>query len=146
MEKYDPHKAVSLLGTIEANVNNVQLSDFEFRQFIRNSLPVAFVDKKTVKEAIKKRQRKQFPDWCITKTEMDTRRLLGEQLGVKPELIGRETHLVDELGADSLDMVEVIMVLEQHFKIDIRDEVYEKIEWKVSAIIEMVNKIQEEQT
>tara|TARA_B100001778_G_scaffold334986_1_gene350447 strand:+ start:15576 stop:15773 length:198 start_codon:yes stop_codon:yes gene_type:complete len=38
---YEPDQSASLLQTIEANVDNEKLSDKEFRQFIRNSLPVA---------------------------------------------------------------------------------------------------------
>lgn len=41
LKQYDPSRAVSLLQTIAANVDNFSLSDEAFRMFVRNSLPVA---------------------------------------------------------------------------------------------------------
>jgi len=41
--EFDPHKSANLLATINANVDNDKLSDADFRQFIRNSIPVAII-------------------------------------------------------------------------------------------------------
>ena len=48
--------------------------------------------------------------------------IIAEQLGVKPEEVTIEASFVDDLGADSLDTVELIMALEEEFEIDIPDE------------------------
>ena len=48
--------------------------------------------------------------------------IIAEQLGVKPEEVTTEASFVDDLGADSLDTVELIMALEEEFEIDIPDE------------------------
>jgi acyl carrier protein len=53
--------------------------------------------------------------------------IIAEQLGVKPEEVIPEASFVDDLGADSLDTVELIMALEEEFGIEILDEDAEKI-------------------
>lgn len=53
--------------------------------------------------------------------------IISEQLGVKKEEIKPESSFVDDLGADSLDTVEVVMALEEEFGIEIPDEDAEKI-------------------
>ena len=58
--------------------------------------------------------------------------IIAEQLGVKPEEVTPEASFIDDLGADSLDLVELIMALEEEFsnpsrKIEIPDEDAEKI-------------------
>jgi len=50
-----------------------------------------------------------------------------EQLGVKPEEVTPDASFVDDLGADSLDTVELVMALEEEFEIEIPDEDAEKI-------------------
>lgn len=50
------------------------------------------------------------------------RALLAEQLEIDEEQITMETNIVDELGADSLDVVELIMSIEENFGIIITDE------------------------
>jgi acyl carrier protein len=53
--------------------------------------------------------------------------IIAEQLGVKPEEVTTEASFVDDLGADSLDTVELVMALEEEFGIEIPDEDAEKI-------------------
>ncbi|MBI4368273.1 MAG: acyl carrier protein, partial [Candidatus Omnitrophica bacterium] len=54
--------------------------------------------------------------------------IIVEQLGVKAEEVTPEASFVDDLGADSLDTVELVMALEEEFGIEIPDEDAEKIQ------------------
>ncbi len=62
---------------------------------------------------------------------MDTfekvKEVIIDKLGIEEEKITREAHFVDDLGADSLDTVELIMQLEEEFGIEIPDEDAENI-------------------
>lgn len=53
--------------------------------------------------------------------------IIVEQLGVEPEEVNMEASFVDDLGADSLDIVELVMALEEKFELQIPDEDAEKI-------------------
>lgn len=53
--------------------------------------------------------------------------IIAEQLGVKKEEIKQESSFIDDLGADSLDTVELVMALEEEFGIEIPDEDTEKM-------------------
>jgi len=53
--------------------------------------------------------------------------IIVEQLGVSPEQVKPENRFIDDLGADSLDTVELIMALEEEFKVEIPDEDAEKL-------------------
>ena len=53
--------------------------------------------------------------------------IIAEQLGVKKEEITEESKFIDDLGADSLDTVELVMALEEEFGIEIPDEDAEKM-------------------
>ena len=53
--------------------------------------------------------------------------MLAEQFGVEEEKITEESSFIDDLGADSLDIVELIMALEEEFDLEIPDEDAEKV-------------------
>jgi acyl carrier protein len=55
------------------------------------------------------------------------KKIIAEQLGVEEEEVVPEASFVDDLGADSLDTVELVMALEEEFDIEIPDEDAEKI-------------------
>ncbi|XQF93605.1 acyl carrier protein [Pseudoalteromonas espejiana] len=62
------------------------------------------------------------------------KKIIIEQLGVKEEEVKNEASFVDDLGADSLDTVELVMALEEEFDTEIPDEEAEKITTVQSAI------------
>ena len=66
--------------------------------------------------------------------EERVRKIIVEQLGVKEEEAKNESSFVDDLGADSLDTVELVMALEEEFDTEIPDEEAEKITTVQSAI------------
>ncbi len=68
-------------------------------------------------------------------------KLLAEQLNVVPESITRETNIVTDLHADSLDVVEMLMSLEDHFGITVPDEVANELV-TVGAIVDYIEKAQ----
>lgn len=66
--------------------------------------------------------------------EERVKKIIVEQLGVKEEDVKPEASFVEDLGADSLDTVELVMALEEEFDIEIPDEEAEKITTIQSAI------------
>ena len=66
--------------------------------------------------------------------EERVKKIIVEQLGVKEEDVKPEASFVEDLGADSLDTVELVMALEEEFDIEIPDEEAEKITTVQSAI------------
>ncbi len=66
--------------------------------------------------------------------EERVRKLVCEQLGVKEEEVTTEASFVEDLGADSLDTVELVMALEEEFETEIPDEEAEKITTVKEAI------------
>jgi len=67
--------------------------------------------------------------------------IIANQLGVEKDLITPEAHVIDDLGADSLDVVELIMALERAFDVEIPDAEAEKIR-TVQDIYDYIEKIQ----
>jgi acyl carrier protein len=59
--------------------------------------------------------------------EQRVKKIIAEQLGVAEDQVTNEKSFVDDLGADSLDQVELVMALEDEFGIEIPDEEAEKI-------------------
>ena len=66
--------------------------------------------------------------------EERVKKIIVEQIGVKEEDVKPEASFVEDLGADSLDTVELVMALEEEFDIEIPDEEAEKITTVQSAI------------
>jgi len=67
--------------------------------------------------------------------------IIAEQLGVKPEEVTPEASFVEDLGADSLDTVELVMALEEEFSIEIPDEDAEKMTTVGDAVKYIEDKI-----
>ena len=65
--------------------------------------------------------------------------LIVDQLGVDADNVTPEAHFIDDLGADSLDTVELVMAFEEEFDIEIPDEDAEKLE-TVGNAIDYLNK------
>lgn len=63
----------------------------------------------------------------MSTVEERVKKIVVEQLGVKEEEVSNESSFVDDLGADSLDTVELVMALEEEFECEIPDEEAEKI-------------------
>ena len=60
--------------------------------------------------------------------------IVSEQMGVSKDQVNRETSFVNDLGADSLDTVELVMELEEEFDINIPDDAAEKIQTVGQAV------------
>jgi acyl carrier protein len=73
--------------------------------------------------------------------EARVKEIVVEQLGVNPDEVTNESSFVDDLGADSLDTVELVMALEEAFECEIPDEEAEKI----STVQEAIDYIKERQ-
>lgn len=64
--------------------------------------------------------------------------IIVEQLGVEADKVTMEASFIDDLGADSLDIVELIMALEDKYETEIADEVAEKMA-TVKDVVEYIN-------
>ncbi len=60
--------------------------------------------------------------------------IVADQLGVEKDKITPESHFVNDLGADSLDQVELVMELEEEFDLEIPDDAAEKLQTVGQAI------------
>jgi len=70
----------------------------------------------------------------MSNVEERVKKIVVEQLGVKEDEVTNEASFVEDLGADSLDTVELVMALEEEFKTEIPDEDAEKITTVQEAI------------
>ena len=70
------------------------------------------------------------------------RDIIAEQLGVNPEQVIPEAKFIEDLGADSLDIVELVMEFEKEFDIEIPDEDAEKLRTVGDALGYMNSKVQ----
>ncbi|MBW3625047.1 MAG: acyl carrier protein [Armatimonadetes bacterium] len=66
------------------------------------------------------------------------KKVVAEQLQVDPEQITPEASFIEDLGADSLDVVELVMALEEEFDVEIPDEDAEKL-GTVGAAVDYIN-------
>jgi len=78
--------------------------------------------------------------------EIETRvkKIVVEQLGVKEDEVTNDASFVDDLGADSLDTVELVMALEEEFETEIPDEDAEKIITIKDAVNYIVDRMEKE--
>ncbi len=70
----------------------------------------------------------------MSSIEAQVKGIVAEQLGVKEDEVTNDASFVDDLGADSLDTVELVMALEEEFETEIPDEDAEKITTVQQAI------------
>ncbi len=68
------------------------------------------------------------------------KKIIADQLGVNPDQVIAEASFIDDLGADSLDIVELVMGLEEEFDIEIPDEDAEKIT-TVGQVVEYIEEL-----
>jgi acyl carrier protein len=73
--------------------------------------------------------------------EQRVKDIIVEQLGVKPDQVTPSAKFIEDLGADSLDTVELIMALEEEFGIEVPDEQAEKLQ-SVGDVIKYVEETQ----
>lgn len=76
--------------------------------------------------------------------EARVKKIVIEQLGVKEEEVTTDASFVDDLGADSLDTVELVMALEEEFETEIPDEDAEKIVTIKDAVNYIVGRLEKE--
>ncbi len=77
----------------------------------------------------------------MSSIEERVKKIIVEQLGVSDDEVSGDASFVDDLGADSLDTVELVMALEEEFECEIPDEEAEKIT-TVKQAVDYVNKHQ----
>jgi acyl carrier protein len=75
-----------------------------------------------------------WEDWIVASVEERVIEIVCENLAVNKEQVTRSTSFIDDVGADSLDIVELVMELEEEFEITIPDEEAEKIKTVGEAI------------
>ena len=66
------------------------------------------------------------------------RKIVADHLGIEEEKVTEEASFIDDLGADSLDIVELVMAMEEEFDLEIADEDAEKIS-TVNEAVEYIN-------
>jgi len=70
----------------------------------------------------------------MSNTRERTIKIIAEYTGVEVEKIDDQSSFIDDLGCDSLDLIEVTMACEEEFDIEIRDDEIEKIDTVLSAL------------
>ena len=78
----------------------------------------------------------------MSTVEQQVKAIVAEQLGVKAEQVVNDASFVDDLGADSLDTVELVMALEEEFGNEIPDEQAEKLQ-SVGDVIKYIEDLQQ---
>lgn len=76
--------------------------------------------------------------------EARVKKIVVEQLGVKEDEVKNDASFVDDLGADSLDTVELVMALEEEFETEIPDEDAEKIVTIQDAVKYIIERMEKE--
>ena len=71
----------------------------------------------------------------------DVRDVVVEQLNVAPEAVKMESKIIEDLGADSLDVVELVMALEEKFEIEIPDSEAEKL-ISINDVVSYIEKLE----
>jgi acyl carrier protein len=82
-----------------------------------------------------------------TLSESDTKavvKILMEQLGIEESQVTPEARIMEDLNADSLDVMEILMAVEERFKLSIPDEVSERVS-TVGELIELLQEMLEQQ-
>lgn len=80
----------------------------------------------------------------VNEIQARVKKIVVEQLGVKEEEVTNDASFVDDLGADSLDTVELVMALEEEFETEIPDEEAEKIVTIQDAVNYIVDRMAKE--
>jgi acyl carrier protein len=78
----------------------------------------------TVARASTKAQRRKL---SMSETADRVKKIVVEHLGVEPDKVTEDASFIDDLGADSLDIVELVMAFEEEFGVEIPDDAAEKI-------------------
>lgn len=79
----------------------------------------------------------------MASVEERVKKIIMEQLGVKEDEVTSAASFVDDLGADSLDTVELVMALEEEFGVEIQDDEAEKITTVQQAVDYIQNHMQD---
>ena len=77
-----------------------------------------------------------MPEKSISEKVID---IIVEQLGVNPEQVTESASFIEDLGADSLDTVELVMAFEEEFSVDVPDEVAETLK-TVGNVVDYIEK------
>jgi acyl carrier protein len=80
----------------------------------------------------------------VSEIETRVKKIVVEQLGVKEEEVTTDASFVDDLGADSLDTVELVMALEEEFETEIPDEDAERIVTIKDAVKYIIERMEKE--
>ena len=73
--------------------------------------------------------------------EEKVRSIIVDQLGVESDKVTADAKFIEDLGADSLDTVELVMAFEEHFDIEVPDEEAEKLQ-SVADVVAYIEKVQ----